>query len=264
MPMLRDVQEAMRAHVLGGDEAIGSMLAGGALQDRLGIYRNTVVLTLTRALRLAFPAAHKLVGEAFFEAAAGIFIAAHPPRAACLDLYGEHFPLFLELFEPARGLSYLPDVARLEWAVNRALHAPDAAAIDLHAFGAMTEAEVAALRLTAQPAVTFLKLDHSADAIWRAVLDDDDASLAAIDVSEGPVHLLVERGPFGIAVQRLRANAWQFGFRLAEGNSLGEVISAMPDFDAISALAIDLAAGRFTSFIPAAKQSTDEERGTHD
>ena len=41
------------------------------------------------------------------------------------------FPEFLARFPPAASLAYIADVARLEWAVNRALHAPDAAPLDV-------------------------------------------------------------------------------------------------------------------------------------
>ena len=108
MPTLREVQRAMRGHVLHADDAIAAMLSGDALPERLDVYRNTVGVSLTRALRLSFPAVHKLVGEAFFEAAAGIFLTDNPPRAACLDLYGEAFPEFLRALRPHEAFPILP------------------------------------------------------------------------------------------------------------------------------------------------------------
>jgi hypothetical protein len=62
MPTLHDVQKAMHGHILRSEQGIAAMFAGGAVQERLDVYRNTVVLTLTRALRIAFPVVHKLVG----------------------------------------------------------------------------------------------------------------------------------------------------------------------------------------------------------
>ena len=64
------------------------------LPERLGVYRNTVGVSLTRALRLSFPAVHKLVGEAFFEAAAGISSQTiHRVRPASIST-GKRFPRF--------------------------------------------------------------------------------------------------------------------------------------------------------------------------
>jgi hypothetical protein len=128
------------------------------------------------------------------------------------------------------------------------LHAADGVALDLEALGALSEADIAGLRLTPHPSVTWLTFSAPADAIWRGVLGGDDDALTAIDLSSGPVHLLIERGHSGIAVHRIELDAWQFGSRLSAGETLGEVITAMPGFDAISALAAHLAAGRFISF----------------
>ena len=145
---------------------------------------------------------------------------------------------------------------------NRALHAPDAPAIALDALGAITEAEVAALRFMVNPSLTFLELDSPADLVWRAVLEGNDESLAAIELSSGPVNLLVERGPSGVAVHRTDRDAWRFGLRLADGRPLGEAIAATPGVDAISALAAHLAAGRFAALEPSACQTATRTEDT--
>ena len=76
MPTLLELQTAMQASLVHRDnEAVSAMLAGHIPADRLDIYRNTFVHTLTRALRLSFPATERLVGEDFFEGAAQFFIA---------------------------------------------------------------------------------------------------------------------------------------------------------------------------------------------
>src|SRR5215472_3159481 len=117
----------MRRDLLGNSDATVAATLCDALApaDRLSIYRNTSRTALTNALRLNFPAVQRLVGEDFFEAAADTFITRDPPHTAWLDLYGEGFPEFLQRFKPATTLVYLPDIARLEYAVSRALHALD-------------------------------------------------------------------------------------------------------------------------------------------
>src|SRR6516225_2425236 len=96
MPTLLEVQRAMRASLVDRDDAAAAaMLPEGVGADRLNIYRNTVLIGLTKALSLCFPAVRRLVGADFFEGAAGLFIPQHPPRAAWLDRYGAEFPDFL-------------------------------------------------------------------------------------------------------------------------------------------------------------------------
>src|SRR5215470_16215107 len=98
MPTLNEMQGAMRRGLLdGGDQAVAALLAETLLPaDRLSIYRNTSRATLTKTLRLNFPAVERLVGGDFFAAAADEFITREPPCTAWLDLYGEGFPAFLQ------------------------------------------------------------------------------------------------------------------------------------------------------------------------
>src|SRR5260370_4410489 len=128
MPMttLLELETAMKQSLVHLDIArVSAMLATHVAPDRLDIYRNTFLLTLTKALRLCFPAVQKLVGEEFFEGAAQVFIAERPPRAAWLDQYGAEIPDFLCAFGPAAPVPYLADVAKLGWSVNFALHPAD-------------------------------------------------------------------------------------------------------------------------------------------
>jgi hypothetical protein len=241
VPALLEVQRAMCAQLL-GDERV---------DERLGIYRNTILSALGNALRLSYPAVQRIVGADFFEAAAREFIRGNVPRSAYLNEFGGEFPQFLAQFPPAAPLPYLPDVARLEWAINRALHAPDAPALDLSRLASLGEAAFPGVSFCAQPALSLLKLATPADAIWRAVLDQDDAAMAAIDLRVGPVYLLIERDAAGVQVRRLSAAGWQFTATLNSGRPLFEALGeAVPeDQPAISALLAEhLASGRFIQF----------------
>ncbi len=154
MPTLLEMQAAMRQSLVHRDSAAASaMLAAQVRAERLDIYRNTFLLTLTKALRLCFPVVQKLVGDEFFEGAAQVFIAGHPPRAAWLDQYGAEFPDFLRAFGPAASVRYLGDVAELEWAVNCALHAADAEPLDPAKLAAVATDDQRRIRLIANPSI---------------------------------------------------------------------------------------------------------------
>jgi hypothetical protein len=247
MPMLHETQRAMRTWLVDGErDAAAALLADGLSPDRLDIYRNTFVANATRALRLTYPAVHKLVGDDFFQAAAAAFVAQHPPRSACFDDYGETFAAFLADFQPALSLAYLADVARLEWAVSRAIHADDVAPLDLARLVALSPKEQERVAFVPHPSLSLLSLAAPADTIWGAVLGGDDATLAAIDPGEGPVRLLVERGDGGPEVQRLDTAAWHFAAELCCGFPLGIVLAELES--AGESLAAHLAAARFVDF----------------
>lgn len=250
MPTLLEVQGAVARDLIAGDDGgaeyiVADGIAGAA---RLNVYRNTLIGGLTTALRLAYPAVFRLVGAPFFESAARIFIAAQPPTSACLDDYHPAFADFLDEFPPAVAIAYLAGVARLDWAANRALHAPDAAALDPVRLGALDPAEQARVRFMPHPSVGLVRAEQPVDAIWRAVLAQDDAAMAAIDLGTGPVHLLVQRRDDGPTVSRLDEGAWRFTALLCAGCSLQDAIDAAGDTDVSALLAIHLTNGVFTDF----------------
>lgn len=251
MPTLLELQRAVARSLIerdDGDAAAHVLADGLAPAARLAVYRNTVVGSLTTALRLSYPAVHRLVGAAFFESTAQIFLAARPPRSACLDDYDPEFADFLAGFAPAVALPYLAGVARLDWAASRALHAPDAVALDPAELAALDPRDYGRLRLVPHPSVSLVTADHPVDAIWRAVLAQDDAAMAAIDLTDGPVRLLVQRRGDGPVVARLDAAAWRLTAALCAGRPLQDAIDEADGVDAPALLAAHLINGVFSDF----------------
>ena len=250
-PTLLELQRSVRRSLVEHDdrEVSPHVIADGmSPTERLDVYRNTCASVLTTALRLSFPAVHRLVGAEFFEGAVRVFIEGHPPKGACLDEYGAEFPGFVADFAPAASLPYLPDVARLEWAVNRALHAPDVNGLDARRLAKLDEADRARVCFTPHPSVGLICAEYSADIIWRSVLEQDDAALAGIDLSAGPVWLLVQRLETGVDVRRMSDAAWRFTVQLCAGRPLHVALEDAREFDAPALLADHLASGRFIGF----------------
>ena len=251
MPTLLDLQRAVYRGLVAGEDGpcAAHVVADGIVgAARLNVYRNTFIGNLTTALRLVYPAIRRLVGAPFFESAVRLFIEAEPPRSAWLDEYGAGFPEFLAGFAPTASLPYLPGVARLERAVNAALHAVDAAPLDLSRLAALDAANHGYIAFVPHPSVGLVAADHPVDAIWRAVLSQDDAAMTAIDLAVGPVWLIVERNASGVEVLRLPEPEWRFMSDLCASGPLQEAIDAAPEVDAASVLAGHLAAGCFIGF----------------
>jgi len=101
-----------------------------AAQPAFAVYRNTVMKGCIDALQANCPAVTRLVGDEWFRAAAAVYARDNLPRRPSLMLYGASFPEFLERFEPAAGLPYLPGVARLDRLWTEAHAAPNENAVD--------------------------------------------------------------------------------------------------------------------------------------
>jgi hypothetical protein len=185
----------------------------------------------------------RLVGPGFFAYAADAFIRGHPPATPCLFEYGDRLPGFLAGFEPCRHLAYLPDVARLEWAMQAAMHAADASPLDSSALGALAAMPVetigrAVLRL--DPSLALIESPWPVDRIWRA--NQAEASPeSSVDLTGGPARVEVRRLGDDVVFRSLEPGTFAFRRALQEGRRLElaaetATLTADPDFDLTRAL----------------------------
>ncbi len=256
---LRDLQGALAASVLEGADAPLAPIVradGIGFEGRLQVYRNNTFSSLTAALKDSFPVVCQLVDERFFGYAAQEYIRAHPPRAPRLAEYGGDFAEFLAGFEPVRHLAYLPDVARLEWAVNAAYHAADAPTLDPARIAAVPQDRYPLLTFVAHPSAQLFDSDYPIDRIWQAHQPGGDLD-TKIDLSSGGCRLLIDRHDQDIRFLTLDAAGFALVTALCAGASLQEAYkkAAAVDgaFDLIAALSTHLARGTFADFVdPAA------------
>lgn len=253
MSALRELQGAMRAGVLGGDaqSALALILPDGLTPEgRLALYRNNTLTSLTAALKATFPVVCRLVEERFFSFAAARYIRQRPPAQPCLAEYGADFADFLAAFEPVRHLHYLPDVARLEWAVNLAYHAPDASRLDPAALAAVRPERQEAIAFVLHPSSRLVASPYPIELVWRANQPEGDG---VVDLGIGSSRLLVWRRELDVHVAELGAAGFAFADALAAGRSLGAAYrlaaAVEPDFDLTVALHRHFARGTFAGFV---------------
>jgi hypothetical protein len=240
---LHEVQQEF-ACALSGPGSWPEWIESPDADERLEVYRGTVRAVLVKALSLNFPAVRRLVGTEFFEWAAALYAIDHPPVVANLDGYGGGFAEFLAGLPACDHLAYLPDVARLDWAVAKALHAEDADPLDPASLGPAVE-RAGAVAFVAHPAVSFLACRFPADEIWSAALGDVPGALEAIDLSAGPCWLVVERRDLRPKVCRLTRAEWEFARDLFCGRPLALALSRAADEGAVAGwIAQHRAAGR--------------------
>jgi hypothetical protein len=248
MPPLADLQRQMAGAILDGCCNDMSALAASPIgaANAFAVHRDTVLGGLVSALRLTFPTIAVLVGEAFFDQAAGRFARQQPPTRANLATYGEDFPAFLEQDPHAAALTYLGDVARLDLAVARTLAGPDA----------YVRREMALdpqVRLSLPAALTLLMLRSPADLIRDGVEANDDEALGAIDLGATPRWLAVWRSGRVAVVQPLSLPAGRFlAAVLAGASAEGALAAAIAEDEPaaiLPAIQSEVFAGRFARII---------------
>lgn len=191
--------------------------------EGLALYRGNLGAGWERALEAAFPVLRELVGEEAFAGLARAYGRASPSRDPDLAGFGARFADFLEEFEPAATYPYLPDVARLEWAVHRAWLAPDASPLGLDALSALPPQALEAARFGLHPSVDLLGSPWAVAALWRAHQPGGPALPARVDLA--CTVLVVRHGWRVEVVDQDAAQAAALG-RLAAGASFGEAVDA--------------------------------------
>jgi hypothetical protein len=228
----------------------GALLAPADAHWRAAIYRNTIRSNYRNALGATYTVVRALVGDAFFHAAVDAFVAASPSRSGDLNVFGDAFPDFLATYPYGRELAYLPNVARLEWALDEAARAADhgyAPGLLFAAIAAMTADAVAAQRFVLSPSCRLLFSEYPAMRIWQAHQDDD----VDVDLGAGPDYLLVRREADVPVIERLAHGEYAFLAALADGHDLAtalvEALAADRAYDLGAALAAFIANGTLGS-----------------
>lgn len=205
-----------------------ALLADEEPADRgLAVYRATVRTNWRRALAATYEVVKRIVGEPFFHAAADAYAMRHPSREGDLNGYGDRFGDFLERYDPARGLAYLPDVARLEWALDECLraapspHAPAAVLADL---GRVMAEDLVRSGFVLAPSCRLVLSGHPVLAVWRVHQADHRGPLA-VDWESGGDRVLVRRDEAGASLESLPPAEAAFLAALAAGESLGEALA---------------------------------------
>jgi hypothetical protein len=247
MPLaLPELQAAFAAHLAGvhRPDLIAEILPAGR---RLAIHRHHVRDSLVTALAATFPTVQAVVGVDFFRGVVRAFIDRSPPTQPVLSEYGADFADFIAGHGPAHDLPYLADVARLDWALNLAFHAPADGRVTAADLAALPAERLPSVRLALAPGTVLIASPYPLDCIWAA--SQPGAPADAVDLNRGGVRLLVLRRPDDAAFVGLSKSEAAFVAGLAEGGPLDEAAiaadRAAPGFDLSASFARLLGLGAF-------------------
>jgi hypothetical protein len=162
-----------------------------------------------------------LVGEAFFNQAADMYATRYPSGSGDLNDFGGNLGDFLTEWPPSAPLVYLPDVAKLEWAVESAFHAADAGPLDLQALAAVSPESLSSLRFDMHPTSRIVDSAYPILRIWQ-VNQPGYSRDQSVQLDVGGGALLVIRRNTGVELEALSRGDLSLLQDLAGGKSLGE------------------------------------------
>lgn len=211
--------------------------AGEAVPQRFSLYRGNLSTTWRRTLGHAYPVVLALVGADFFGGLARAYGRQYPSDSADLTQFGARFADFLSSFPPAAELPYLPDMARLEWAVHLAHYAADAQALAPEALAALHPDQLEVRRFTLHPACALLASNWQVAALWHAHQDGEEQGMFPHDMQVAS-WTLVCRSRWKAQVLQVDAAAHAALLALLQGQTFGAALDAAFERDP----AFDLAA----------------------
>lgn len=246
---LVELQTSVSQVLLGGspNSTLLASLVGstGERERRLAVYRNSVRHTLLSVLEAAFPVLRQLIGEECFTAIGLTFIAQHPPQRPVLYAYGDGFSEFLAAFQPMANLPWLADIARLEWARNEALFAPEGELLTPKQLATVPSDQLPDLPVSLHPSVRLLESKWPIHAIWEAH-QPDGGPLEAVDLKQAQF-VMVWRWEGAVVQQPLSTAEFTLLAAFAAHRPLAEAadmaIESDVTFDLATALACFLKQG---------------------
>jgi hypothetical protein len=219
-------QDSFALAVMDPRRSVPPFLVTGCEADRtrsFNVYRNNRAASLIEALRSTYPAVLILVGEEFFTFAARAFISHFPPRSPVLLTYGAEFGDFLQGFEPASSLPYLPDIARFEWLRVGAYHAKDAAPLCIGALADLPAEFLPGLRFELHPSLALFSSAFPVASLWAATAGGE--MTRQVEMRRGECAVVL-RPALAVEQRLLRTDSFLFISTLSQGGSLGEACQA--------------------------------------
>jgi hypothetical protein len=224
-------QQLMQA--LSGGSTPTGLRQHDSLARGLAAYRANAASLAERALAAVYPTVQQVIGADAFVALSRAHWQRHPPTQGDMAQWGAELPQFLADDAALQNEPYLPDLARLEWAMHRAdraLDGPSAAP----GLALMAEHDPTHLVMQLAAGVAVVVSRHPVLRIWQAHRNTDDDRFAAVRAAfaagEGD-HALVWRQGWRVQVRAVPAAEARFTQGLLAGHNLGAaLVDAGDDF----------------------------------
>ncbi|NCT97069.1 MAG: hypothetical protein GXD23_06845 [Comamonadaceae bacterium] len=229
----------------------------------LGAYRANAHAHAERALLDAYPVVAALLGEEAFATLARALWHHHPPTRGDLGEWGGTLAGFIAEQTSLDHLPYLPDVARLEWALHGATRAEGARA-DAASFAWLEREPPERLRLRFAPATAVVLSRWPVLSLLDAHLHGEpDLATAARRLRDGVAeNVRVWRQGQAVRLTPLDPASARFEAALLAGHTLAQALEVAP-LDALGWLSEAVRSGLCVGVAPASEPSPNTTDGAH-
>lgn len=212
MPRLRDLQLFFLQSIFARENTgFYSHIVPDGLFDnqQMAVYRDNVFGCLIHALENTYPVILQLVGKEFFKRVATEYSYQNPSVSGDLHRFGSAFAEFSACFSAASELTYLPEVARLEWLCHEVFYEADCEPLDINALAKVPATRYDDLKFKLHPATRLFASSFPVDKIWK-VNQPGYCGDQTVNLDMGGCKLLIKRNWHHVDLQILTEGEWTF------------------------------------------------------
>ncbi len=254
---LNDVQKNFKDRITGQEKPdqnseFSELFETGAisLENRFSVYQNNVLKSLTDVVIATYPLIESLTGIEFLRGAARLYIQDNLPEKSNLNDYGGNFSTFIEGFEPAKNLPYLPDIARMEWAMNEAYYAPDDSALNMQELQNIAEEDFEHLTFSLRHSCRFIRSNYPLYEIRDFCLEKD--RVGHLNIDSGNANLLILRSELEPHILEIESGEYDLLKNIEQGKTISQSLETIssdePNLDLGEILQKHFSLGTFSSF----------------
>ena len=233
-PALRELQRWMKDRVQPGRRPAelpgGTPLnpqGGASGEERMAVYAEGYVVRIREALEEVYEAIRHVLGRDAFTGLARDYARRFPSNHYDLGHAGRRLPEFLASHPLTRELPFLPDLARLEWAVSWAFHAFEQAPLSAEELAALSPEALEGARVRFQPSVRLVSSRWPVLEIWEQRKHPREE--IRVELEGRPQRVLVFREGVRVRCEALEPAQHGLLESLLAGRPLGEACADLAD-----------------------------------
>jgi uncharacterized protein (UPF0276 family) len=230
---LLKIQRGIKSHIQTNADEIPKNLPlnpqGGVTgAERIKVYAEGYPIRIEEALKEVYESVRHVIGANSFHQLAHAYALHHPSKDYNLTLTGRHLPRFLETYPVTQELAFLPDLAKLEWAIAEAFHSPLKPALNPAQLAGLSEIDWDEIQISFQPSLHLMASHWPVLDIWKArKLAIEEVK---IDLMNRPQILMVFRHDLKVQCELIVEAQYRLLQGLISGLSLGKVCEMLAEW----------------------------------
>ena len=196
-----------------------------APEQRIQIYRNNFIISLSEVLEATYPCCKAVVGDECFAQLARQHVLTRPLKEGNVTDYGDRFvDTISSQTRVIAAVPYIVDLARLEWLVDRASqHVAIASNFPFEQLARITEDNFSQLTLEVAEPVYFFDSQYPVASLWQMITSDQ---VESVDITRSE-SVIIQHRQEGMLVIATTPSAIKLMRLCQQGQPLGEADDSM-------------------------------------